>query len=240
MYLLDCCDVAGVWKVNMRLAAFEIGENYTEQECIDFLGDRIKVLKDGYWLIVKFVDYQYGGVNSDKVGESVAKIFKNFNIPFVANPPKNKKEAPNKPLDSPLEGAKDKDIDKDNDKWIENKDVVVIKDKAKNLNEPLNEIELAGTAEFVFRMTKKEIAPHDIESYWEAFLLASQGEFYPGRNKQITHFRNWLKKEVTNGTFRSVGTDQPQSRTEQYQRAYHDALAFINGGKELPGQSTRA
>lgn len=78
-----------------------------------------------------------------------------------------------------------------------NKSVTVNKEKPKNLNEPLNEIELAGTAEFVFRMTKKEIAPHDIESYWQAFLLASEGELYPGRNKQVTHFRHWLKNEMS-------------------------------------------
>lgn len=105
LYLLDACDHAGVWKVNWRLAGFMTGlplEGTTRQQAVDALGDRVTIVESGqYWIIRKFLDFQYGKINPhNKVHNSALKALDRFD------------QAPIKPLASPLEGAKDKDKDK--------------------------------------------------------------------------------------------------------------------------------
>ncbi len=113
LYLLDTCDHAGVWKVNKRLASFRLG---FDVDVAGTFGDRVEVVENGeYWIIKKFLDFQYGNLNvHNKVHNSALKILDRFN------------RAPAKPLESPLVGAKDKDKDKEKDK---DKDKVKDKDK---------------------------------------------------------------------------------------------------------------
>lgn len=101
LYLLDNCDHAGIWKVNFRIANFETGLSLCESECTEFLCSKIEILPGGYWLIKKFIDFQYGGIKNDSVGKSIQKILSAHNI------------APWQGLSSPSLGTKDKDKDKD-------------------------------------------------------------------------------------------------------------------------------
>ena len=121
-YLLDKCDHAGVWKVNFRTASFFTDSNLEYEETIQVFKLRITEISNEYWLINKFVKYQYnkeiGELNvNNKVHLSVLNKLNNF-IQF-------------KPLVSPLLGIKDKDkdkaIDKDKDKPTD-KDIVIYKD----------------------------------------------------------------------------------------------------------------
>lgn len=100
-YLCDKCDHAGIWKVNIALAKFHLGSE------IDFspkqFGDRVVVVNNEKWFLVKFIQFQYGDLNpSNKAHASVLAILK--------------KEGLSKPLVRGLVGAKDKDTDKDKDK----------------------------------------------------------------------------------------------------------------------------
>lgn len=59
-YLLDNCDNAGIWKIDMDLLSFCVGEKIDD---LDFLDGRIKkVDKEKIW-ITKFINFQYGELN---------------------------------------------------------------------------------------------------------------------------------------------------------------------------------
>lgn len=81
IYLLDECDSAGVWKPNIRLATFQIGEPFEEAELKRVFGERITVTETGYWFITKFIGFQYGELSDTcKPHVSVINILKNHKI----------------------------------------------------------------------------------------------------------------------------------------------------------------
>lgn len=58
IYLLDSCDHAGVYKVNLKLLRFQTDCERTESEIIEYLKDRIYI-KNDKWFIPKFITFQY-------------------------------------------------------------------------------------------------------------------------------------------------------------------------------------
>lgn len=64
-YICDHCDNAGVWKVDMETAAHFIGQTMPEQVALEQLSGRIMLLGNGYWLVTKFVEFQFGSLSSD-------------------------------------------------------------------------------------------------------------------------------------------------------------------------------
>lgn len=88
LYLLDGCDHAGIWKVNFKIASFYVGEHLEPSEVKRILSGRLTIISDEYWMINKFIDFQYGGVKNDSVGQSVQNILLSHNIPFEVAPPK--------------------------------------------------------------------------------------------------------------------------------------------------------
>lgn len=64
-YICDNCDCAGIWKVNMRLAQFQIGVPMEASEVLRVLKDRVKQISEEYWYIIKFVHFQYGVLSKD-------------------------------------------------------------------------------------------------------------------------------------------------------------------------------
>lgn len=109
-YLLDNCDHAGIWEVDIELAEFQIGMELDEKEILKSFGNRIQVIKSDKWFVPKFIKYQYGELNEqNRAHNSVIKILKKYTL--------------YKPHTSPLihpyessQGAKDKDKDKVKDK----------------------------------------------------------------------------------------------------------------------------
>lgn len=100
LYMLDKCNHAGIWQVNLPLARFYFGPDYVPpmQELIG----RIVILSESKWFIPKFIDFQYGQLNpQNRVHLSILGILK--------------KEGVCKGLPRALHGAKDKDKDKDKD-----------------------------------------------------------------------------------------------------------------------------
>ncbi len=139
-YLTDNCDHSGVWKVNFKVASFYVGEHLEPSEVKRILNERIDVLSDEYWMIKKFIDFQYSvdiqALNpQNKVHLSVLKLlskFKKFKGLTRGLQGANKGltrglqgankgltrglQGANKGLTRGLQGAKDKDKDKDKDK----------------------------------------------------------------------------------------------------------------------------
>jgi hypothetical protein len=58
-YILDRCDCAGVWKVNLRLASFHIGEALNADDLLSVFAGRIEDIGKGRWWVKGFVSFQY-------------------------------------------------------------------------------------------------------------------------------------------------------------------------------------
>ena len=84
-YLLDNCDHAGVWEVDIDLASFQIGVKLDEARILKVFNRKIVPFKDGKWFIPKFIDYQYGELN-EKVNahKSVIKLLTKYGL-YVEN-----------------------------------------------------------------------------------------------------------------------------------------------------------
>lgn len=63
--MCDNCDNAGVWKVDIETASHFIGAKIEETEAYDQFKDRILVLRSDYWLLKKFVEFQYGSLSNE-------------------------------------------------------------------------------------------------------------------------------------------------------------------------------
>ena len=64
IYILDQCDTVGVWKPNYRLAEFQLGTKIDWENFKSTCGEnRVFAMKNGYWWIVKFCDFQYSKIN---------------------------------------------------------------------------------------------------------------------------------------------------------------------------------
>lgn len=60
LYILDDCDHAGIWKVNLKLLNFNCNTTYTLIELYEFLNQRVYKLSEEKWFIKKFCEFQYG------------------------------------------------------------------------------------------------------------------------------------------------------------------------------------
>ena len=112
IYMFCECNHAGIWDVELDVAALRLELDFDEKEVLAQFGDSLRKIKDGKWYLTDFVEFQYGTLNPEnRAHKSVIEILKKYKI---------------KPLRSPLQGCKDKDKDKDMDK-----DKVLDKDKVK-------------------------------------------------------------------------------------------------------------
>ena len=101
-YILDDCNHAGIWEVDMEVASLRTGEKLSELYALEVFGDRIQKISDSKWFIPDFISFQYGELNEkNRVHFSIIQILKKYKI---------------KHLTSPLQGAKYKDKDKEQDK----------------------------------------------------------------------------------------------------------------------------
>lgn len=112
LYLLDECNHAGIWKVNMRFLNFSIGSSYTLDRLIEVLGSRVYLISDEYILIEKWVHYQHpNGLNEkSKPQKAVIDMLIKFNVLDRVT------KGYDNPIITPQDKDKDKAIDKDIDK----------------------------------------------------------------------------------------------------------------------------
>ena len=110
LYILDECDHAGIWQVDLDVAQLKIGEKLNAEDALKFFGDKVISFSNGEkWFVFDFIDFQYGLLNpQNRVHYSVILLLQKYGLMdldynFIIE---------NKPLTSPLQGAKDKDKDK--------------------------------------------------------------------------------------------------------------------------------
>jgi hypothetical protein len=107
IYLLCECDHAGVWVVELDVAQIRMGLKLDPDKVIEKMQGAVVVIDGGSkWYLPDFVAFQYGILNpANRVHASVLSRLEALGID-----PSERIE--NKPLASPLQGAKDKDKDK--------------------------------------------------------------------------------------------------------------------------------
>lgn len=142
LYILDMCDHAGVYKVNLNLLKFQTGTERTEDEIIQYLKERIYI-KDDKWFIPKFIMFQYKNFFTSKTPAiiSARELLISHNIiqPNDKVLPTFNKELNNpyitliEPLSNDYIRTKDKDKDKDMDKSID-KDIDKDKDNEQGIS----------------------------------------------------------------------------------------------------------
>lgn len=100
VFLLDECDHAGIWHVEMEIAEIRLGIKLSIQKIRGLFKERVVEFDNGSKLFVPdFVRFQYGVLSeSNKAHKSVINILSKYNLMGLV---------------CPLEGAKDKDKDKD-------------------------------------------------------------------------------------------------------------------------------
>jgi hypothetical protein len=64
-YLVDRCDSAGVWVVDMDLAATYVGERIDPDGALKAFDGRVVDMTEGKWLIPGFIPFQYGELTHD-------------------------------------------------------------------------------------------------------------------------------------------------------------------------------
>jgi hypothetical protein len=107
-YLYHDCDHAGIWIVDFEIAQLYIGNDMpiNHKDALKYFNNgenRIIEFDNGKkWFIPSFIEFQYGELNEqNRAHNSVIQILKKHKL------------YKNKPLNSPLEGAMDKDKDMD-------------------------------------------------------------------------------------------------------------------------------
>lgn len=104
-YILDNCNHAGIWDVDLDAASFYIGSKVDISIIQGSLMGHISPLKDNAdkWYILDFVAFQYPSLDKpNRVHTSVINLLKKYNL-----------DDPSKGLASPMQGRKDMVKDKD-------------------------------------------------------------------------------------------------------------------------------
>lgn len=110
LYILDECDHAGIWHVELDVASLRIGYKFELNETTKILKSHIKPFDNGEkWFIKDFVCFQYGNLNSEnRVHKSVIQQLEKYGLW--------------KDLRRSFKGPKDKDKAKDKEKDKEKKE----------------------------------------------------------------------------------------------------------------------
>ena len=84
-YLYERCNHAGIWKKDIEMAGFLIGEEVTEEEALDLFNtdekDRVLLIKEDKWFIPQFISFQYVDLKqTNKIHKSIIEILKKEGI----------------------------------------------------------------------------------------------------------------------------------------------------------------
>jgi hypothetical protein len=124
IYLLDNCDNAGIFKLNIKLINFNCSTNISVEEFIYIFKDRITQINKESWLINKFCTYQYGAdfliKTGNKAVQSAIKKLMEVKVVELINDNYTLSIPYSSPINtiligdlSPIDSLKDKDRDKE-------------------------------------------------------------------------------------------------------------------------------
>ena len=175
VYLLTKCDHAGIWDVDIELAAFQIGVDLDESKILETFNRKIVPFKSGKWFIPKFIDYQYGELNENvNAHKSVIKILNKYGL-----------NVKNQLLPNSLATDQDKDKDKDKVKdkkkeQIKKIDLLELKDKFPNKNV---ELEFAKWSDYMLAKGKT------YRNYHAAFRNWLRNDQFDKKDTNVQQFK---------------------------------------------------
>ena len=186
-YILDDCDHAGIWEVDIEVAEIRTGCKIDEKKALQFFGERVLVINKNKWFFPDFIEFQYGELNpANRLHKSVLDLLSKYL---------------NKDLIRSLQGPKDKDKDKDKEKD---------KEKEQGQENPLNENELKNLLiPKMFSLFKTHnptylgSVEHDYKPLMSiARFLAGQGNIDPIKDKeQIFEVWELLSEKISKDNF---------------------------------------
>ena len=117
-YILDDCNHAGIWDVDIEVASIRVGEELIYDMLPQAFLDKIVIFDNGYkWFIPDFIDFQYGELNpNSNVHKSVIALLEKYNLQGYVKGSQGVETTP-----------QDKDKDKD---------IVKVKAKVKSFKKP--------------------------------------------------------------------------------------------------------
>jgi hypothetical protein len=110
-YILDDCNHAGIWEVDIEVASIRVGYELIHDMLPQAFLDKIVIFDNGdKWFIPEFIDFQYGELNpNSNVHKSVIALLQKYNLEGYL---KGSQTLPNRVQDKA-------------------KDIVIVKDKVK-------------------------------------------------------------------------------------------------------------
>ena len=81
-YILDDCNHAGIWDVDIEVASIRVGEELIYDMLPQSFLDKIVIFDNGdKWFIPEFIDFQYGELNpNSNVHKSVIALLQKYNL----------------------------------------------------------------------------------------------------------------------------------------------------------------
>jgi len=199
LYIMDDCNHAGIWDVDLDVASLRLGFEYQEEEIIKAFGEDLQVINGGsQWFFREFINSQYGKLNpGNKVHASAIKLLEVAGISVELELTENEKIEGHS---SPLQGAKDKAKDKGKETKGDARGKL---SEFGGLGIPEIEEALSGT-EWLEKLLMR------FHSFKNISLSLEDGRFkirefvslasdnpeeycYPNNREAQKHFENWLK-----------------------------------------------
>lgn len=81
-YILDDCNHAGIWDVDLEVASIRVGFDLTHDNLPSSFGEKVISFDNGdKWFIPEFIDFQYGELNpNSNVHKSVIALLDKYNL----------------------------------------------------------------------------------------------------------------------------------------------------------------
>ena len=81
-YILDDCNHAGIWEVDLEVASIRVGFDLSHDNLPSSFGQKVISFDDGdKWSIPDFIDFQYGELNpNSNVHKSVIQLLERYNL----------------------------------------------------------------------------------------------------------------------------------------------------------------
>ena len=179
LYILDHCDTAGIWDVDIEVAQIKIGAKINEQDALQSFNQRVISITQDKWFVVDFCSFQYGQLSEDNRAhtKAIAQLQK-YNLTNY------------KPLISPLQGATQAPKDKEEDKVLGKKEV---NENFENFKAWLKE-----NAPFVAKMK--------VQITLKEYLLIKENVSTENLTRIIKNMDNWGKLGNRKYVFRTFNT----------------------------------
>lgn len=117
IYMLDNCDISGVWEANLKLAGQHAAAKYDPDEVRQIFAGKVFNVpgREDKWFIPNFIDFQYGELKpSVNLHSKILKMLDLYQIPYPYNIPPEGLHGSPKDKDKDKEEDKDKKIEKTN------------------------------------------------------------------------------------------------------------------------------